>query len=169
MADVTTAERLGLQDQMAAFNKALLGEDPLGVVIRAHIYIEHQVIEFIRARMSPPEALDALELDYAGRVKLALALGLPAEFKAALSFIGTLRNQFAHRLDAKIDKQTANSFEVAIGAAKAIAHDNYIATKAKTGQTAAPIKQLTPDDRAILYFVTLWSGIAVEVFRARGE
>lgn len=169
MTQVTTAENLGLQDQMAAFNKALLCEDALGAVIRAHIHIENQVDEFIRAKLARPEALEALRLGYDARVKLAWALGLPEEVKAALTFIGTLRNQFAHKLDAVIDKQTVNKFATAMGGAKAIAHNSYLAgSKAHDGQAVTPVEQLEPHDRAVLYFVTLWSRIAVEVLKARG-
>ena len=44
----TAARRLGIEERQLELTKFLVGEDPLGVVIRAHIHIEHEVIEFIR-------------------------------------------------------------------------------------------------------------------------
>ncbi len=165
------AARLGIESRMAAFQDALLGEDELGVVVRGHIYVEHELNEFIRATLSPPEALDAIKLDYDGRVKLAMALGLPAHFKPALSFLGTLRNKFAHRLDAAITKQEANGFAAAMGPNKIIAGDAYQATQAKftSGDMAVPVNDRAPKDRFVLYLITLWSGIAVAAVKARGQ
>lgn len=169
MIDQTAAQRLGLGEKLDAFTAVLLGEDTLGVVIRAHIYIEHQLIEFIEARMSSPEVIDALDLTYTRRVKLALALGLPSEFKAQLHFIGTLRNQFAHRLDAEIGQQEADAFEKTLGDSKEIALSSYIATKKKLRQDPPAIHSAEPKDRVILYLVTLWAGIAVAAVRARAN
>lgn len=169
--DQRPAARLGIESRRAAFQEALLGDDELGVVIRAHIYVEHELIAFIRATMSPPEALDAIKLDYEGRVKLAMALGLPAHFKPALSFLGTLRNSFAHRLDATLTKQEANGFAAAMGPNKAVAGNAYRATQTKftSGDMAVPVSDRAPKDRVILYLITLWSGIAVAAVKVRGQ
>jgi hypothetical protein len=165
----TPAERLGIAKAQDAFNKALLGEDDLGMVVRAQIHIENQLIEFIRATLSPASALDALDLDYAGRVKLALALGLPPTFKPALTFVGNLRNKFAHRLDAEISAQEALNFENALGSEKQVHDRSYAATRKKLSLTDKPtaVSQLDPKDRILLCFVTLWSGVAVAVVKAK--
>lgn len=164
------AERLGLADQMAKFNAALLGEDPLGVVVRAHIYIEHELIGFIRARLERPELLEALKLDYDGKVKLGLALGLPEEFGPALSTVGKLRNGFAHRLEATIGEQEANNLKKALGEEYQVALTNYAATNAKLNpeEPSLPLSQREPMDQIIIYLLVLWSGIAVASARARG-
>lgn len=169
--DQHPAARLGIDDRMNAFHVALLGEDELGVVVRAHIYVEHELTAFIRARMSPPEAVDALKLDFDGRVKLAIALGLPADFKPALRFLGSLRNRFAHQLDTAIAKQDADNFRNALGADKVIAVDAYRATQAKfrSNDMAVPISDRDPRDRVVLYLITLWSGIAVAAVKAREQ
>lgn len=164
----TPAEKLGLENEQAAFTKALLGEDDLGMVVRAQIHIESQLIEFIRATMSPASALDALDLDYAGRVKLALALGLSPTFKPALTFVGGLRNRFAHRLDAEISAQEALNFENALGPEKQVRDQSYAATRKKLSLDHKPIavSRLDPKDRILLCFVTLWAGVAVAVRKA---
>ncbi|WP_454655083.1 hypothetical protein [Bosea beijingensis] len=166
---MTPAERLGIEAEQEAFNKALLGEDDLGVVVRAQIHIENQLIEFIRATMSPASAVDALDLDYAGRVKLALALGLSPTFKPALTFVGGLRNRFAHRLDTHISAQEALNFQNALGPEKQIRDRSYAATRKKLALIDKPIavSRLDPKDRILLCFVTLWGGIAVSVAKAK--
>lgn len=163
------AVRLGLEERMIAFHAALRGEDELGAVVRAHLYIEHELIEFIRARMSPPEALDAIELDFDGRVKLAVALGLNPTFKPALRFVGSLRNRFAHRLEMVITKQEADNLGNAMGPNKAVAVDAYQATSAKftAKEMAIPVSDRDPRDRVTLYLITLWGGIAVAAAQAR--
>lgn len=168
---VTEEARAELDLKKGQLNEALLNEDELGMIVRAHLHIEREVTEFIRARLSPPEALPALDLEYSGRVKLALALGLSCEFKKALNFVGTLRNKFAHQLDAKITKQDANNFEDALGAHVSIIQTAYHDThrKLKTENTAPPLKQKSPKDRVTLYLVTLWGGIAVETAYAQGR
>ena len=80
----TSVVRLGLTQRQAKLTEVLLGEDSLGVVIRAHIHIEHELTEFIKSRLSPPSALDAISLNYAGRVRLALHLGLKPNEKRLL-------------------------------------------------------------------------------------
>jgi hypothetical protein len=161
MACKTTAERLGVKNQQDAFPAVLRGQDTLGVVVRSHIHLENQVIEFIKVRLSPPEALDAMRLGYDRSVKLALALGLSDEFKSALNFIGKLRNNFAHTLDATIDDKIAAEFEAAMGTLKDIAQESYSA------HSVTPIGRREPLDRVIVYVVTLWSGILHETIKAR--
>lgn len=163
------AERLGLEEKQAAFHAALMGEDELGAVVRAHIHIEHELIEFIRARLSPPDALDAISLDYSGRVKLAIALGLPKEMQAPLNFIGTLRNRFAHRLDARLSEHEANNFAKALAPGEQeIFEKSYFEAykKAEKRKLFPKINELNPKDRITLYFVLLWSAIAVYAIKA---
>lgn len=157
----STAARLGLEDKQGRFHAALLGEDELGIVIRAHIHIEHEVIAYINARLSPPGAIDALNLNYARQVKLALGLGLSAEFKFALRSLGTPRNKFAHRLDAKLDEQEASNLERALGPAIAISRQAYQTTQSalQADEKAMPLSTLEPRDRVILCLVTLWGGV----------
>jgi hypothetical protein len=172
MTDITPAAQMGLEAQQAAFVRALLEEDELGMVVRAHIHIEHQLIEFLRARLDPPEALDALDLDYSGRVKFALALGLSHDFKPALASLGTLRNNFAHKLGTKLTKQDANNFENALDpTTKDILRDAHVDTlkKFRQGQDITPIKLLDPKQRIISYLNLLWARIAAAAWSAKND
>ena len=86
------------------FLKALQGEDQLGMVIRAHIYIEHHLNEFLQVLIPYPEFLEPLKLDYYGRVQLAGAMGLQPQLLKPLQAVGALRNEMAHKLGTKLTK-----------------------------------------------------------------
>lgn len=126
---------------------ALEGEDDLGVVLRAHIYIEHELKEYILELAPKPEHIKFLDYEYNGVVALALALGLSPELKPALSSIGGLRNRFAHKLDMTLTKQEANSVYNSLSAeAKSNVHQGY-ASMLKMPQYAdwpKSIKHLLP-------------------------
>ena len=166
----STARRSGIEERQLELTRFLMGEDPLGVVIRAHIHIEHELVEFIRARCHPPDAILAVTEGYARRVKLALKLGLPPEFKEALHMIGDLRNRFAHRPNASIERQDADRLDAALAPdTKAMIDGAYHATSAKLSANVAnpPLKQLDPKDRVVLHLISLWAGIAVAAAKAK--
>jgi hypothetical protein len=163
--------RLGLEDRQARLTENLMGEDELGVVVRAHIHIEHELTEFIKARLYPPTALEAIRLDYSGRIRLALTLGLPPELKPALQFVGTLRNKFAHQLDSAIDKEDADSFESVLGRlGKPIVDRAFQQLEEEwiAAQRGVPLTQNDPKTRVTLYFVAVWSAVAVVTMKSKG-
>lgn len=168
MSEQSAPARLNVEAKLEAFNHALLGDDELGAVIRGHIYIENELIAFIKARLPVPEAIKDRDIDYSMRVKLAVALGLDPDFEPALNFVGSLRNGFAHRLDARIGKQEAENFEKALGPHRAITSASYRQAHINLGTeaTAIPIKQQEPKDRIVLCFVTLWAGILITAHAA---
>jgi hypothetical protein len=84
----TSAARLGLEERQLELTKFLMGDDPLGMVPRAHMHIEEELIKFIAARGHPE---DKIPRGYALCVELALKLGLREEFKKQLSVLGRLR------------------------------------------------------------------------------
>ena len=167
---MTPEERAAIDERRTAFNKSLLGEDELGMVIRGHVHIEHELEGFIRARLTKPKELDQLKLDFSGRVKLAIALGLDERFRPALNFVGGLRNRFAHQLDIAIRSEDARDFYKALDEeAKEIAATQYKATHAKFKIPGRPgdMGQPDPRDRCTLFFVVLWSAVAVAGAQAR--
>jgi hypothetical protein len=96
--------------RMEALADVLSKDDDLGKVIRAHIYIQHELQDFIFFAAPSSDQLKLLkDLDYSGMVGLALVLGLNVELKPALNAIGGLRNRFAHRLDMKIGEEEAKN------------------------------------------------------------
>ena len=167
----TARTRLGLEDRQARLTDSLAGEDELGVVIRAHIHIEHELNEFIKARLHPPTALDAVRLDYSGRVRLALTLGLLPELKPALQFVGTIRNKFAHQLDSAIKKEDADNFESALGPlGKPIVDRAFqrLEEEWTAAQRGVPFTRMDSRTRVTLCFVAVWSAVAVATAKSKG-
>lgn len=88
----------------------LLNEDDLGKVVRIHIYIEDLINTYVNKAIDSPIYLKKLNLDYSGQVNLALCLGLSDALQKPLNAIGKIRNDFAHRLNQKLDKSRVNNF-----------------------------------------------------------
>ena len=84
--------------------EVLKGEDDLGVVIRTHIHIEAVLNDLIEKIFRESKYVDKMGLDYHQKVKLTLACGLDPRFEKPLNTLGTIRNNFAHRLEAKLGK-----------------------------------------------------------------
>jgi hypothetical protein len=91
------------------FFAALEGEDDLGVVLRAHIHIEHELKEYILTVAPKPEHIKFSDYEYSGVVALALALGLDGKLKPSLLAIGSIRNSFAHKMEMKLTRHDANN------------------------------------------------------------
>jgi GNAT superfamily N-acetyltransferase len=73
------------------FIPALLGEDALGVVVRAHIHIEARINALLDTMVAHPSLLPHLR--YEQRVRLACALGLDDRWFKQLKLLGDLRNR----------------------------------------------------------------------------
>jgi len=81
-----------------------LREDDVGLVLRGHLHIEHQLIELVSALLPFSHRCNWGRTSYPAKVELALACGLPEDMKGVLEKLGTLRNDFAHTLSATISK-----------------------------------------------------------------
>jgi hypothetical protein len=89
------------QERLAGLLAAVTSEDMLGGFIRVHLFIEYELNLFIQKRL-PSGVLETLRLDYDGKIKLAIALGLASDLKPSLRKVGEFRNEFAHNLDHKL-------------------------------------------------------------------
>jgi len=98
--------------RLATFTDALNSEDDLGMVVRAHIHIEHELREFVTSAAPRPDQVK--EMNFDGTIRLALVLGLDATLKPALNAIGNLRNKFSHRLGMKLGSQEVNDLFAAL-------------------------------------------------------
>jgi hypothetical protein len=139
------------------FIRDLNGEDDLGVVVRGHLWVERELIGYIDAQLVDPTALRP-DLDYADRVRLAIALGLDTSLKAPLNALGKVRNRFAHQLGSHLDKSDAdNLHKVLPKVAKDTIHSSRVAAHDELG-SRGPSRASTqePRTRYILYITTLW-------------
>jgi hypothetical protein len=114
MAEIPVVLDEQVQLRANSLAKALGNEDELGIVVRAHIHIEHELREFVTLAAPNPEALKFSEMDFEGTVRLALVLGLDPELKPPLNAAGSLRNKFSHRLEMKLGEQEVNNLFAAL-------------------------------------------------------
>jgi hypothetical protein len=103
-------QRGTMNSELHNFGSALQSEDDVGKVIRAHIFIESAVADFLDAALCDSSHLKGANLNYSQKMYVAIACGLRSDLKGALKFIGTLRNGFAHELNRRIDKQNMNNW-----------------------------------------------------------
>ena len=104
-----------IQDEIQELTRDLFREDEMGAVIRVHIRIENLLIQTIECFLPHPKHLSKLNLDYDGRVTLALALGLKEQFGQPFRAFGKLRNDFAHKLDMTLTKQAVSNLYESLG------------------------------------------------------
>nr|WP_180206945.1 hypothetical protein [Pseudomonas sp. SbOxS1]NYU07270.1 hypothetical protein [Pseudomonas sp. SbOxS1] len=99
------------------FHEALNSQDALGLVIRAHIHIEHWVGEFLESTLPQYKRFAKdLNADYDEKVLLACISGLSADLKAPLSSFGKLRNRFAHRPNYELSPTDAENIYASLSA-----------------------------------------------------
>src|SRR4051794_34636526 len=161
----------GVNERDCAFYSALQNEDDLGMVVRAHIHIEHEVRSFIKAAAPAPQHLKFCEMDFDATVRLATVLGLHAEYQRPLMHLGSLRNKFSHRLDMKIGDEEANNFYEALGpdAKQAAQHSFAQIQKDEPGKHPNNFRKLPPKDRLLFSLVSLRGGVLIELVRVLGK
>lgn len=140
------------------FRLALQGEDELGVVLRAHIYIEASLNALLENLLVSPKHLDKMNLDYSQRVSLAVALGLHPRYESPLLVLGTLRNYFAHRTGTKLSKDKVNNLYSALSSEdKQLVQQSHERTRKnlKVQVTVQSFSRLLPKEQFILIAVAL--------------
>jgi hypothetical protein len=153
----TSAARLGIEASQLELTKYLMAEDPLPMVIRAHLHIERD-LNFIKATGHPQKQIPS---KYAHRVQLALRLGLPTEFTKQLVFFGKLRNRFAHHQNATIAKSDAERFDATHEPGDTVieyACDNTLA-KLEDTERKRSVYDLEPKERVVMHIIALWAGM----------
>jgi|GEM_PF-6369534 len=94
----------------SALKEALLHENEIGRVILTHIYIEQKINTFLGVALVNSKYLEPIKLDYFGKIHLAICLGFPENLKGPLASLGSIRNDFAHKIEQKIDLNKINNF-----------------------------------------------------------
>ena len=144
-----------------AFIAALMGEDELGVVVRAHIHIESVLLRLLDRMVVDQASLKRMSLDYGQRVNLALALGLKAQHGPPLLAVGTLRNAFAHRPETKLSKDRVDNLYKSLGAEdRQVVQRCYEASNSKMLREAPGLRSLPPKDQFVL-MATVMRGMLI--------
>lgn len=149
------------------FYAAIIAQDELGMIARAHIHIEHELQLFLGESLSRPDEIDGSSVTYNVRVRVALAVGLRPQLKKPLMALGTLRNKFAHELGMKLSIEDANNFYATFDAVgKRVIQDAYASMVQKYGRPD-DLAALSAKDRMSLYVVSLRSAVISERLRVK--
>ena len=91
---------------MSTLSRHLNANDPLALVIRAHLYVEAALTRKIESALVNQSGFDSAKLPYPTKVKLAVGLGkIDARDVGGLIGLNGLRNRFAHDLDTQLNEQ----------------------------------------------------------------
>ena len=140
------------------FSKALLGQDELGVIIRAHIYIESEIDEYLKFSLHNYEQLERIE--YSMKVRIALACGLREDLKAPLNALGKMRNKFAHNLGTTLTAADADNFYNTLGKVEKADVGQALKAMQTSGEKAVSLRTMPPKGQMAIYVVTLWGALA---------
>lgn len=140
------------------FSTALLGEDELGVIVRAHIYVEAELDKWLKATLKNADALgDGIE--YQMKVRIALAAGLRNDLQHPLNALERLRNKFAHQLGMKLTADDANNFYATFGKRE---RDSVEDSLKHIGKEGSSHKEFDPKSRMVVYVLALWGELLTE-------
>lgn len=155
-----------------AFIKALMGEDELGVVVRAHIHIEAWLNEVLSRLGVNMDYLQKAQLEYHQRVHLAVALGLKTQHRSLLLAFGNLRNAFAHNIKATLSNERVNNLYNALSPEdKEIVQRVYQSTDAKVSAPgeAKSLRALEPKDQFVILATAVHGMLRAAVVQLGGE
>jgi hypothetical protein len=97
------------------FREDLMPSDDLTMFLKAHLHIEHKVIELLELVVADKRALDAMRLTFSQRVTLCQVLGLlDKQHTELLKKLGWLRNKFAHEPGTRISKEVRNQIRACL-------------------------------------------------------
>ena len=138
----------------------LTNEDELGCVIRAHIRIEQLLRKALNKWIPHPEYLNKLNADYDGLVTIALMHGMDESYGPPFRAIGKLRNDFAHKPDARLTKQSVgNLYDCLSSEEKQAVQGIYESMKRKFDfdGAAGRLADLNPFKQFQIIAITLWT------------
>ena len=135
-------------------HKALMGEDELGIVLRAHFHVEAAVDRLTKAMLRHPRHLPKLR--YEQKAKLACAIGLDESIFPPLKELGDLRNSFGHQVGAKLTVGGVRKlFDSFSPADRKVIEQGYKMTQQQMG-SLPDIRKLGPKDLFVLAVIALY-------------
>lgn len=97
-----------VQADTASFITKIFADDPLTMVVKAHLYIESVLNKLIATYLENPKALDLERMPFAQKIQLGISLGLiDRREKRALIGLNRIRNRFVHNLEAALTEKDA--------------------------------------------------------------
>lgn len=147
------------------FLNDLQREDEVGLVLRAHIHIEHAIIELLEAGAPNSNLLKKANLNYDRKIIIAAAFNMiRADLLEPLEKIGKLRNKFAHRLGYKLSSEDVVPFINAFPKEdRKLMERIYADTRAKSpAERPEKFGDLSAGDKLILAVVVLRQALIAE-------
>ncbi|WP_146258420.1 MULTISPECIES: hypothetical protein [unclassified Pseudomonas] len=143
--------------------KILQSEDDLGAVIRSHIIIEQYLNKIIESRLVSADHYKKIKLNYHNTIKLAIALGLDPRLEKALNALGTLRNDFAHKLRPEISKQDVKNLYTSLDETdKELLQNSFNLTRKNSPALGiSNYQELSPKDKYILNAIVLCGALQI--------
>lgn len=156
-----------IQSSINELAKDLFREDEIGAVIRAHIRLESILIKLVESLITSPKHLNRLNLDYDSYVNLALALGLDEDLGPVLHAMGKLRNNFAHKLDTKLDSGVVNNLYQALSNREKQQLQTSFSQMRNENEDlkkVSKISELSPGDQFKIIAVIIWAAMQAAQF-----
>jgi hypothetical protein len=90
--------------------KAMKGGDPLGALVRGHLFVESKLIELIEDTLHNPNAIDLSRINFPTKLNLAVAMGLlPESERRGYTALNALRNRVAHNFETELVASDENT------------------------------------------------------------
>jgi hypothetical protein len=156
----------------ATFFDALMKEDELGSVIRAHLNVEYLVDQLLGLHLPNAAALRPIHLEYSDRVRLLEACGYEQGFVKPLHALGSLRNDFAHKLDFKLSgDRLERIYEAMDPDDKQRLNEMYDDLRKRELIKNAPrrMKKLSPKNLFTMYATSIRASLIVAYLRKAGR
>lgn len=91
------------------FLDATFGGDELQVILRGHLYIEHELEKLLKIYMVEPQLVLTERFMFMNKINLAIALGaLSLDKKTPYKRLNELRNNYVHQLKFKVSETDLN-------------------------------------------------------------
>lgn len=111
---VTPEEKEKVENDMEKFVRGTNRDSDLVIVLKGHIFIEHELEEMLKIGLKEPEVIFKRDVKIGFETKLnwAVAIGiLPVNLRSAYAKLNTLRNNYAHKLDVGLTERDLKSIE----------------------------------------------------------
>ena len=79
--------------------------DTVATVIRAHLYLEHVVMQTLTEAFTVPDVVDFKRMPFQGKLDLCVGLGIyPRPWREIVGRVNDMRNRVAQKLDAQVSE-----------------------------------------------------------------
>lgn len=103
---ITLSEQV--QADISTFINKIFADDPLTMVVKAHLYIESVLNKLIATYLEHPQALDLARMAFSQKIQLGISLGLiDRRERRVLIGLNRIRNRFVHNLEAALSEKDA--------------------------------------------------------------